>query len=31
MVSEATEVIDIFAPPRVDFLTAEVPAYMRKG
>ncbi len=28
---EDTEVIDIFAPPREDFLTPEVPAYMRKG
>ena len=27
---EDTEVIDIFAPPREDFLTHEVPAYMRK-
>jgi len=27
---EDTEVIDIFAPPREDFLTREVPAYMRK-
>jgi len=26
-----TEVIDVFAPPRADFLTHEVPAYMRKG
>lgn len=25
------EVIDVFAPPREDFLTAETPAYMRKG
>jgi hypothetical protein len=24
-------VIDVFAPPREDFLTGEVPAYMRKG
>ena len=28
---EDTEVIDIFAPPRQDFLTPEAPAYMRKG
>jgi quercetin dioxygenase-like cupin family protein len=28
---EDTEVIDVFAPPRADFLTSEVPAYMRKG
>ena len=28
---EDTEVVDIFAPPREDFLTHEVPAYMRKG
>ncbi len=28
---EDTEVVDIFAPPREDFLTGEVPAYMRKG
>ncbi len=21
----------VFAPPREDFLTAEIPAYMRKG
>jgi quercetin dioxygenase-like cupin family protein len=26
-----TEVVDVFAPPREDFLTHEVPAYMRKG
>ncbi len=26
---EDCEVIDVFAPPRVDFLTGEVPAYMR--
>ena len=25
------EMIDILAPPREDFLTSEVPAYMRKG
>jgi hypothetical protein len=24
-------VIDVFAPPREDFLTPDVPAYMRKG
>jgi len=24
-------VVDIFAPPREDFLTSDVPAYMRKG
>jgi len=28
---EDAEVIDIFAPPREDFLTSETPAYMRKG
>ena len=28
---EDTEVIDIFAPPREDFLTTETPAYMRQG
>ena len=28
---EDTEVIDIFAPPREDFLTPDAPAYMRKG
>jgi quercetin dioxygenase-like cupin family protein len=28
---EDTEVIDVFAPPREDFLTSETPAYMRKG
>jgi quercetin dioxygenase-like cupin family protein len=28
---EDTEVVDIFAPPREDFLTGEMPAYMRKG
>jgi quercetin dioxygenase-like cupin family protein len=28
---EDTEVVDIFAPPREDFLSGEVPAYMRKG
>lgn len=28
---EDTEVIDVFAPPREDFLTSDVPAYMRKG
>ena len=26
---EDTEVIDIFAPPREDFLTSDVPPYMR--
>jgi quercetin dioxygenase-like cupin family protein len=26
---EDTEVVDVFAPPREDFLTGEVPAYMR--
>jgi hypothetical protein len=26
---EDTEVVDVFAPPREDFLTAEAPAYMR--
>ena len=26
-----TEVVDVFAPPREDFLTSEAPAYMRKG
>lgn len=26
---EDTEVVDVFAPPREDFLTREVPAYMR--
>jgi quercetin dioxygenase-like cupin family protein len=26
---EDTEVIDIFAPPREDFLTSEMPHYMR--
>ena len=25
------EVMDVFAPPREDFLTHEAPAYMRKG
>jgi hypothetical protein len=25
------EMVVIFAPPREDFLTSEVPAYMRKG
>lgn len=25
------EVIDVFAPPREDFLTGELPAYMRKA
>ncbi len=28
---EDTEVVDIFSPPREDFLTGEVPAYMRRG
>ena len=28
---EDTEVMDVFAPPREDFLTHEAPAYMRKG
>jgi quercetin dioxygenase-like cupin family protein len=28
---ENTEVIDVFAPPREDFLSGGVPAYMRKG
>jgi quercetin dioxygenase-like cupin family protein len=28
---EDTEVIDIFSPPREDFLTGGTPAYMRKG
>jgi quercetin dioxygenase-like cupin family protein len=28
---EDTEVIDIFAPPRADFLSGATPAYMRKG
>ncbi len=28
---EDTEVLDVFAPPREDFLTREVPPYMRKG
>ncbi|MGH7279753.1 MAG: cupin domain-containing protein [Candidatus Rokuibacteriota bacterium] len=28
---EDTEVIDVFGPPREDFLTGETPAYMRKG
>jgi quercetin dioxygenase-like cupin family protein len=28
---EDTNVIDVFAPPREDFLTPTVPAYMRKG
>ena len=27
---EDAEVVDIFAPPREDFLTKDVPAYMRK-
>ena len=28
---EDTEVIDVFAPRREEFLTGEVPAYMRQG
>src|SRR5581483_1006066 len=28
---EDTEVIDVFAPPREDFLAGGTPAYMRKG
>ena len=28
---EDTEVVDMFAPVREDFLTGETPAYMRKG
>ena len=28
---EDTEVVDIFAPPREDFLTGTPPAYMRQG
>jgi quercetin dioxygenase-like cupin family protein len=28
---EDCEVMDVFAPPRADFLTGETPAYMRKG
>jgi quercetin dioxygenase-like cupin family protein len=28
---EDTEVIDVFSPPREDFLTGEVPSYMRRG
>ena len=28
---EDTEVVDIFAPPREDFLTGNAPDYMRKG
>jgi quercetin dioxygenase-like cupin family protein len=28
---EDTEVVDVFTPPREDFMTGEVPAYMRKG
>jgi quercetin dioxygenase-like cupin family protein len=28
---EDTEVMDVFSPRREDFLTGEVPAYMRKG
>lgn len=28
---EDTEVVDIFAPPREDFLSGEAPAYMKQG
>lgn len=28
---EDTEVVDVFAPPREDFLTGAPPAYMRQG
>jgi quercetin dioxygenase-like cupin family protein len=28
---EDTEVVDVFAPPREDFVTGETPAYMRAG
>jgi quercetin dioxygenase-like cupin family protein len=28
---EDTEVIDVFSPPREDFLTTEPPEYMRRG
>lgn len=28
---EDTEVVDVFSPPREDFLTGGPPAYMRKG
>jgi quercetin dioxygenase-like cupin family protein len=28
---EDTEVVDVFAPPREDFITGETPAYMRTG
>jgi len=28
---EDTEVVDVFAPPREDFLTVDAPAYMRKA
>ena len=28
---EDTELIDVFAPPREDFLTSAPPAYMRQG
>ena len=28
---EDTEVVDVFAPPREDFVTGETPAYMRTG
>ena len=27
----AGEVVDVFAPPREDFLTGDAPAYMRQG
>lgn len=29
--SEDTEVVDVFSPPREDFLSREAPAYMRRG
>ncbi|HET9489524.1 MAG TPA: cupin domain-containing protein [Methylomirabilota bacterium] len=28
---EDTEVVDVFSPPREDFLSGEAPAYMRRG
>lgn len=28
---EDTEVVDVFSPPREDFLSGEVPAYMRRA
>jgi len=28
---EDVEVVDVFAPPREDFLTGDAPAYMRQG